>query len=593
MIGDGTVNHEDLILKICGSAGDGSISATEILNRAVAMMGYHIMNFDSFPAEIRGFGKSCGHTRITRDRALTPGNRADCLIALDDVHSITELMNLKSNGIVIYESNPPSFREEDTAIPGFIEPGMIGYGVPLHELSVEATRSVKSRNLVSLGIISGLFNLDQEAFLSAIKSRFASKKETVRTAAREAFLSGNRYVAQGLKKRDSIDFRFQTYPREGSYQIISGNESAAQGCIDAGIRLYAGYPITPATKIMEILAKKLPLKNGVVIQTEDEISAIGHVIGAGFAGRRSATATSGPGLCLMTECLNLGVMAEIPMVIINSQRGGPSTGLPTKTEQSDLHIALYGGSGDSPRPVIAPTTVEECYSLTKAAFDIADAFQTPVIILLDFFLSNRIEDIIPSQEQMPSWGQFPDEIATRTDAAYQRYRLTENGVSPRAIPGTEGLMFTATGLEHSQTGKPNYDADNHRLMTLKRERKMTSLCDAWNEPDAIGAPDELDIGIISWGSTCGSAIEALSELQKKGMRSGGFFPRLLYPLREDRIVNFSQRCKAIAVVEMNHGGQFADVVERIVHRPVIRIARVCAEPMSSEQIVRDILGEMP
>ncbi len=586
------MNREDLIVKICGSAGDGSISATEILNRAVASMGYHIMNFDSFPAEIRGFGKSCGHTRISKNPVRTPGDKADCLVALDDGHSISELKNLKSNGIIIYDSLPPSYRDEDTAVAGYIEPGMIGYGVPLRELSTEATRSAKSRNLVSLGVIATLFNFDPDAFVRAISKRFSGKKESVRTAVLEAFRLGQIFTSEKISKRDAIDFERKAYPREGEYIIISGNESAAQGCLDAGIRLYAGYPITPATKIMEILAKKLPIQEGVVVQTEDEISAVGHVLGAGFSGTRSATATSGPGLCLMSECINLGVMAEIPMVIIDCQRGGPSTGLPTKTEQSDLRIALYGASGDSPRPVIAPTTVAECHSLAMAAFEISDAYQTPVILLLDFFLSNRIEDIVPDPEGSARWGRFPDSIAKPGESPYKRYRITPSGVSPRSMPGTPELLFTATGLEHTENGRPNYDAANHKTMTDKRYAKLDALRNAWSLPEPIGDAGELDVGVISWGSSAGSAIEAMEILRERGFRVGGWIPRLLMPLHEDALEAFAARCRCLVVTEMNHSGQFADVIERVVHRPILRIAKVYSEPMPSDDIVRIVLGEL-
>jgi len=280
------------------------------------------MNFDSYPAEIRGFGKSLGHTKISHEPVLTPGNKVDCLVSLNDVHSITELNSLKEHGTVIYDSKPPDYVEEDCAIAGFIDPGWTGCGVPLRELSTMAVKSARSRNIVALGAIAGLFDLSPNAFIEAISIRFAKKPKELREINAHAFMLGFEYVTKEFTQPRRIESETLGFLEDRDISIISGNEAAARGCLDAGIRLYSGYPITPATKIMEILAKELPKIGGQVVQTEDEISAIGHAIGAGFAGKRAVTATSGPGLCLMIENINLAVMGEIPVVIINSQRGG-------------------------------------------------------------------------------------------------------------------------------------------------------------------------------------------------------------------------------------------------------------------------------
>jgi 2-oxoglutarate/2-oxoacid ferredoxin oxidoreductase subunit alpha len=587
-----SVGSQDVVFKICGSAGDGSISAVEILNRAVASIGYRIMNFDSYPAEIRGFGKSLGYTRIGREKPLTPGTKTDCLIALNDPHAITELSSLSDRSVIIYDSKPTSFHEEDQAIAGFIEPGMIGYGVPLRELSTKAVKSGRSRNIVSLGVVAGLFGFPPDCFEDAINRRFALKDSAVRKSNIDAFRIGYEYAGENLKKEDSIDFGRKTYPHSENISIISGNEAAALACIDAEVRLYAGYPITPATKILEILAKKLPAAGGLVVQTEDEISAIGHVIGAGFAGKRAITATSGPGLCLMTEIFNLAVMAEIPAVVINSQRGGPSTGLPTKTEQADLNLAVFGGSGDSPRPVLAPANVEECYILTKKAFEIAEAFQTPVIVLLDFFLSNRIEDIDTEDFRNDPFGKFSVSMAEPGPDPYQRFKLTESGISPRAVPGMEGCFHAVTGLEHSENGMPSYEMQNHRDMTAKRHRKLDTLLTHWQTPEAYGPDGDLDVGIIAWGSTTGAAMEAIQTLSDKGVKAGGWFPRLMWPLQSGVINAFSDRCKTLYVAEMNFSGQYAGMLAGTLSRSFTKICGVYSEPMPSEDIVSTVMGDV-
>lgn len=580
----------DVTISLCGSAGDGANSAGQILNRAVALMGYRIMNFDSYPAEIRGFGKSVAHTRISDQPVLTPGAGTDCLVSLNDPHAITELPKLSAGGVVIYDSKPPDYVEEDQAVAGWLEPGIVGYGVPLRELSIEAVQSARARNIVGLGVIAGLFHIPDEGFRAAITQRFRSKKQRVIDGNLEAFELGRQFAETQLEKADAIDFSGRALQRNRQIEILSGNEAAAMGCLDAGLRLYAGYPITPATKIMEILAKKLPSQGGVVVQTEDEIAAIGHAIGGGFGGTRSATATSGPGLCLMVEAFNLAVMAEIPLVVIDSQRAGPSTGLPTKTEQSDLNLAVLGGSGDSPRPVLAPANVAECRLLCKVAFDVADSLQTPVIVLLDLFLSNRFEDVAWESVIETSYGSHEAKKAKPGPEPYQRYALTDDGISPRSAPGDEGLFYTSTGLEHDEAGMPNYSAPNHERMNAKRYQKLATLLERWPAPDRVGPEGKLEVGIISWGSSCGAAEEAIEQLTAQGVKAGGLFPRLLWPLNEQALRTFADRSKTLIVAELNATGQFATLVEAAIGRRTRRVSEICAGPLPVAAIVRAAQG---
>ncbi|MFC1545604.1 hypothetical protein ACFL44_02820 [Gemmatimonadota bacterium] len=387
-------------------------------------------------------------------------------------------------------------------------------------------------------------------------------------------------------KADIIDFAERVPGANDDVVVVTGNDAVARACLDAGVRLYAGYPITPATKIMEILAKELPKRGGVVVQTEDEISAIGHIIGGGFAGKRSVTATSGPGLSLMTEFLNLAVMAEVPIVVVNGQRGGPSTGLPTKTEQSDLNIAVFGGAGDSPRPVIAPADVTECHELTVKAFEVADAFQTPVILLTDLFLGNRVEDITWPDGDPGTWGSYEDRLADPSDTdGYRRFEITDDGISPRSIPGTPGLHYPATGLEHDERGLPEYSPENHLRMTEKRYRKFETLLATWPAPIPEGADGELEVGIISWGSTIGTAREAIEQLEGNGVKIAGLFPRLVWPLHAEALREFSSRCTRLIVAEGNHSGQLANMVEAIVCRELIRISEIPAGPLPSARLI--------
>lgn len=586
MPGAGTLLADEIVVSIVGSAGDGSIAAGQVLGYAAARMGYRVMSFDSYPAEIRGFGKSVAHTRISRERALTPGTEVSCLVALDDKHSITELRTLRANGIVLYDSRPPDWHEEDQAVAGWIQPGMIGYGVPFRELSSAATQSAKSRNIVALGVLSSLFGLEREAFAASVARRFGAKSPAIREAVTAAFAAGYGFAERELDRVGIAGFGDVVLAEIDDVTIASGNEAASRACLDSGLRLFAGYPITPATKIMESLAKQLPKRGGVVVQTEDEIAAIGHLVGAGFAGKRACTATSGPGLCLMTECLNLASMAEVPLVVINSQRGAPSTGLPTKTEQSDLFLAALGASGDSPRAVIAPINVGECYELVRKAFDVAEAYQTPTIVLLDFFLSNREEDVRWEALDAERWGSYAHIVAEVDEEPYRRFALTESGISPRAWPGLPGLMHPISGLEHNERGLPDYSAANHTAMLGKRQRKLAGLASAWPAPEVVGPEGQLDVGLISWGSTVGAARNALLHLE--GESVGGCFPRLVWPLQAEALREFAARCRSVAVAETNFTGQLATLVESVLGRRVVRICEAAARPMPTSVVVQGV-----
>lgn len=577
----------DLVIEICGSAGEGTISAGEILTRCMSDQGYNIMSFDSYPAEIRGFGKCVAHSRISSAEVLSPGKFVHILIALNDAHSISQLPFLKETGIIMYDNKPRGYHEEDQSIAGRIEPGMTSYGIPFLELAQKAAGNARGRNMVALGALAALYDIDLDAFKKTIEKRYAKKKKIVIESNLNSFIEGYNWTTENVTKVDKYTFGRPPAAKKKKL-IISGNQAVATAALDSGISLYAGYPITPATKIMEILGKEMPKRDGVMLQVEDEISAIGHVVGAGLAGRRAMTATSGPGFALMSEFLNYAVMTETPAVIVNSQRGGPSTGLPTKTEQSDLNIALYGGSGDSPRVVIAPTSVDECYECTCLAFYLAEKYQTPVVLLIDFFLSNSIKNISkpkPPAKKMLNANVTPSKTALKD---YKRFELTKNGISPRALPGTPGGIFVATGLEHDEKGRPVYDADRHTAMTEKRYRKFETMLGEAPKPAWHGDRKDVKVGVLAWGSTAGSAREAVDRARAEGIRSAAMSTHMIYPMPEDQIKKFSDSCEVLLVPELNHTGQYAGVVGSFLARGIERLNQVTALPMPAEDIFQKI-----
>jgi len=386
-------------------------------------------------------------------------------------------------------------------------------GQPIKKLANEATGTNQGKNLVAIGAICYFYSLPPEMFIDQIKSVFAHKGEHVIEVNIKAFNLGYEY----FREHYPLNNRFEIDKRSEPRALTSGNDAIAKGAIDCGLKFFAGYPITPATKIMEIAAKELPKLGGWTLQMEDEIAAIGAVLGAWFAGKRAMTATSGPGLSLMSEMINMSVMAEIPTIIVNVQRGGPSTGLPTKVEQGDLNISLYGGAGDSPRVVMAPCNSEECYSGIQLAFDIAEKYQTPVIFLSDLFLGQRTETVTIKEnidrDRCTRKKPTPEQLEN-----FQRYQITDDGVSPLIVPGEPGAVYSTTGLEHSITGNPNYEEEVHSMMTAKRFRKFESMVTDLPEADILG-DETAEIGIAGWGSTIGSILEGMEIAKEQGVKT--------------------------------------------------------------------------
>jgi 2-oxoglutarate ferredoxin oxidoreductase subunit alpha len=372
--------------------------------------------------------------------------------------------------------------------------------------------------------------------------------------------------------------------------MISGNAAVVRGALDAGIDTFFGYPITPATSIMERLASEMPKRGARLVQTEDEIAAIAAAIGAGYAGARSATATSGPGLSLMAEMLGMGVIAEIPSVVFVSQRGGPATGMPTKTEQSDLNMAVYGGHGDAPRIVLAPTNVEGCYRVAGRAFEMAEIYQTPVIVLLDLYLSNRYETVpFPKKPPfIPDGGIYAD---TRgNNGGFARYAHSANHISPRSVPGQPGGMHVATGLEHNELGRPSDQSDVHTTMSRKRHEKLKA---ALKHPDftvtkRFGDEGKVNVGIVSWGSTFGECLEAMIAARGEGIHCAAMKVCMIWPFPEEAVGEFLDDCSQVLVPELNYQGQFANILQAHIPRHVTRLTKVPGVPMA----VGDILNEI-
>ena len=583
----------DITIEVCGTSGDGTIAAGGILNQAMSLAGYSVLAFDTYPAEIRGFGRCVTRSRFGDSSYEALVDSTQLLISLDDEQSLSRLPFLAPDATVIFESNPPVQVTEDKSLIAQLPPSIRLFGVPFRDLSAAATGSVRGRNLACLGALAALLGLEAEPFHKVIDKKFHSKGEKVVQSNIKSFDAAFDFALKEFKDQLPQPLAKAPAQDEAKY-LVSGNVAIAEGALAANVKNYFGYPITPATPIMEYLAAKLPERGGMVVQMEDEISSIGAVLGSFYGGARAMTATSGPGFALMTELITHGVSSETPAVIVNAQRGGPSTGLPTKTEQSDLHAAVWGGPGDTARIVIAPTNVTECYHYTAKAFWLAERFQTPVIVLTDFFLDNRVEsvdELKSSPEELADANVYP---AEEDKGKYQRFRLTPSGISPRSIPGQEGYNYVASGLEQDENGRPDFSPKVHQMMADKRAAKMKgALKDLW-PPEVYGPEGELQLGVIGWGSTFGSVLEAVREAQRAGLKVAALKVSTISPLHAEEIHRFCSRSQRILVPELNAEGQLGNLIGHLVHKEIIKLNQATGTPMFPafiKQKIMEILGE--
>ncbi|MHB8992210.1 MAG: 2-oxoacid:acceptor oxidoreductase subunit alpha, partial [Chloroflexota bacterium] len=450
--------NRDLVVRVAGESGEGVISTGELVAQAAARAGFELLTFKTYPAEIKG-GHALIQLRLSDRRLHSQGDQLDILLAFNQEAYDRNIADLKPGGLLIYDS------------AGFTPPesgDRLQYAVPLAEIARTQLRFELGKNVVAVGVVAALFDLPREQLVRLLGEKFGRKGEDVVAKNVAALDAGIQYVRDQMGGR--VGFAIKPAESGGEIVVVSGNQALAMGAMAAGCQNYFGYPITPATDIMEFLAAHLPKVGGSAVQAEDEIAAAGMVLGASYGGARAMTATSGPGLSLMVEMLGLGAMAELPAVIVDVQRAGPSTGMPTKHEQGDLNLAVAGAHGEVQRIVLAPTSVEDCFYQAVNAFNLAEQYQMPVILLSDTVLATRTERIPrPDLSKVERKGRVlyrPNGGGGQGDGEkFRRYALTPTGVSPMSVPGQAGGQYVATGLEHGDLGRPRYDPDTHRLMT--------------------------------------------------------------------------------------------------------------------------------
>ncbi len=575
---------QDLVIGMAGSGGDGVVSAGESLISAAAKDGYFAILTKSFGSQIRGGESSC-RLRVATEPVLNPGGDLSVAVVLSwpDFLKFGPELPIGDKTLIVYEQK--SGLTADNLPIGAVAPGLVR-AVPFEELAVSTAGTDQAKNSVVLGVLAGWFGFAQAGLLDGMRKKFGKKGEAVLQGNERAFAAG---LAHAQSHPLGVAWHLAP-PADGSKGRIirDGNQVCAEAALFAGCTFFGGYPITPATEIMQILQKEIWKHGGALLQAEDEIAGIGAAIGASFAGKKAMTATSGPGLSLKTEMLGLASAAELPLVCVNVQRGGPSTGMPTKREQSDLFAAAFSAHGDSVRPILAPTGVADTFAVTVAAFNIAEQCQTPVIVLSDQEIAQRKEIIEPIDttgfERVERLRPTDDELK-----AYTRFRLTDSGVSPISHPGMAGGAYLAAGIEHDELGAPNSNGEMHAHMNDKRLRKFNPLKERADLFTIEGDP-YAKVGVISWGSVAGIAREAARAARAEGLSVKVLIPKLLYPVSESVYENFFVSVDRCLVIEQSQQGQLYRILRMWVRVPddFFSMAKSGANPISPDEVLERI-----
>lgn len=575
----------DLSIALIGSGGDGVIATGEMLVQAAAREGIHAMLVKMFGPQIRG-GESCARVRICVDPVHSTGDEVDVLVVFSwsDYFRFTDEIELKPGLIILHDEtqipkNTPTLPIHDKRL----KPNVMH--VPFAELAVASAGNAIAKNMVTLGALAQLVNIPFGGLLQSVEKKFHRKGEAVISSNQAALNKGREFI-ESLSPGFPVPQLEETH--RPSRMVITGNDALACGAFSAGCRFYAGYPITPSSEVMEWLAKELPRAEGVMIQTEDEISAINMVIGASHAGKKAMTATSGPGLSLMQEAIGLASISETPAVIMDVQRVGPSTGIPTKSEQSDLNAAIYGSHGDAAKVVLAPTDSHNAFFVARRAFEISERYQLPVIVLSDQYIGQRLETIEPiAGDLSPVEARVNPELDPNGD--YKRFANTQDGISPVAPLGLMGGEYLASGIEHDEHGHPTSSYSLHQEMNEKRYKKFESIVQEYGIVYRHGS-QSATIGMLGWGSTQGVLIEAIELLAQEKLEVSALVPELIYPLPIEAIDQYLAHVDYALVFELSYSAQFYHLLRSEVAEPdkLICCARSGAKLLSRHEIADDV-----
>ena len=526
----------DFVVRFAGEGGQGVVTSAEGLAQSSTQVGYHALTFATFPSQILG-GPTWTQARISVDPILGTGDDVNVLVAFNKDAYDTHQEDVLKDGVVIFDSN--EFE---------IEGDSRSFGLPFEELA-KSTGNNRAANMVIMGALAHLINMPQEHLISFVEQRFnrgRSEDAQIIKSNIEALNLGRSHLAES-----SFSLGELAPPNMPDYKqvMIKGNEAVSLGAMAAGLEFYAGYPISPATPILLYMERNLVGENRLAYQVSSEIEAITAILGAGYAGKRSMTATSGPGVSLMSEGLGLAWIAEIPLVVVNVQRGGPATGLPTKTEQSDLFGCMYPAHGDVKMPIIAAGTVEECFYGAAKAVEWAERYQGPVILMSEMALAERVQNI-----RKPDLSAVKDakRVVYSGNNGYLRYAGSE--LSPMPIPGSPGA-YVANGSEHDDMGDTTHLGERHVQMTERRFGKIKLLEENEYESDQT----EQSIAVLPWGGSKGPTQEAYVQLKESGLPVSWYYTMFLNPLPPKMLEELKNK-DLVIVPELNYQGQFSSIL---------------------------------
>ena len=601
----GAIELPSVTIRFAGDSGDGMQLAGTQFTDTSAIVGNDISTLPDFPAEIRApagtlAGVSGFQIHFSSNDIYTPGDDVDTLVAMNPAALRTNLKTVRNGGIVIV--NEDAFTPGDIKKAGYTanpleDASLARYRVikvPVNKLNAAATKECglgakdadRCKNMFALGLVYWLYSRPLDTTLLYIKDKFGRKPAVAR--ANELALKAGYAFGETTELFDESYQVPKAKLAAGTYRKVTGNEAVAIGMIAAahlsGKKLvYCSYPITPASDILHALAAQK--NHGVVtFQAEDEIAAVGAAIGASFAGALGVTGTSGPGLALKAEAIGLAVMTELPLVVVDVQRGGPSTGLPTKTEQADLFQAIHGRNGECPVAVIAAASPADCFNATIEAFNIATRYMTPVLLLTDGYIANGAEPwLVPDVSQLPPI-VIRHPTASADDKVFHPYERNSDGARPWAIPGTAGLEHRIGGLEKQDvTGNVSYDPANHERMIQLRNRKIADIQPAGADLIWTGPPNG-ELLLVGWGSTFGAIKAATLELRQQGINAAAAQIRYLNPLPKN-LGDLLRRFKHVLVPEMNLG-QFRSIIRSKYLVDAHGLNKVRGQPFTIREILR-------
>jgi 2-oxoglutarate ferredoxin oxidoreductase subunit alpha len=584
---------------------DGVTTVTDIVGRMVVRAGLHVLAMERGYASTIYGAHQYDPLVIGETAPLSYGDdQSDILVALEfDTNPDAPVQpnrdtilrhgkNLVDGGILLYDSSTNTVDTTDLEARGIKV-----FPLPARQIALRELKREVVKNTVVTGALLRLleFDMDYALFGAYLEGRFGRKGREIIDLNLEAARRGRKIIEEIMASNgwSNCGYRLEPRPLDGARLLVNGNDALGIGAVLAGCRFYAGYPITPASAILEFMERHLPRYGGRALQGQNERESIRAALGASLAGVRSAIGSSGPGISLKVEEFGVSGVTETPIVIIDTQRAGPSTGMPTKPEQGDLSMSVFAGHGEIPRIVLAAGTVEECYTLAFEAFDLADKYQCPVFFLTDLTLADGRKDLaedwfLKNRRPVVRHGLLREGDFGKQDG-YRRYQITESGISPRNVPGTPGGIFKMSGSEHDEAGMITTDPPKRKAMFEKRQRKLqTYLREDVKPPQVFGSPDGVPL-LVGWGSTKLPLLDAQARLRAEGQDTCVVHFTHLWPFPVHLVRPLLQRGSDVIVVEMNYSGQLADLIQQECVMPTRRILKYNGRPFYTSDIVGGVL----